>query len=89
MTIPSFLLGILISTLYGAAFHLWRGGSIGRLIFYLCLGWTGFWIGQLLAEQFGWTFASVGPLHLGFATVLSAIFLLAGYWLSLIEVQRK
>jgi len=35
MTLPAFLLGFVLSTLYGAAFHLWRGGSIGRLFFYL------------------------------------------------------
>ncbi len=27
MTLPALLIGILISTLYGAAFHLWRGGQ--------------------------------------------------------------
>jgi hypothetical protein len=53
------------------------------------LSWAGFWIGQFLAEQLGWSFLSVGPLHLGMATLVSAIFLLAGYWLSLVEVQRK
>ncbi len=89
MTIPAFLLGLVLSTLYGAAFHLWRGGSLGRLFFYLALGWAGFWIGQWLAGQLGWLFLSVGPLHLGMATLLSAIFLFAGYWLSLVEVQRK
>ncbi len=89
MTLPAFLLGFVLSTLYGAAFHLWRGGSLGRLIFYLALSWAGFWIGQFLAELLGWSFLSVGPLHLGMATLVSAIFLLAGYWLSLVEVQRK
>ncbi len=89
MTIPAFLLGLIISTLIGAAFHLWRGGSLGKLMFYLLLGWAGFWIGHFLAGQLGWTFLSIGPLHLGMATILSIIFLISGYWLSLIEVQRK
>jgi uncharacterized membrane protein YeaQ/YmgE (transglycosylase-associated protein family) len=89
MTLPALLLGLLLSTLYGAAFHLWHGGGIGRLIFYLFLGWVGFWIGQWLAGQFGWGFFSVGTLHLGMATLLSFVFLFAGYWLSLVEVERK
>jgi len=89
MTLPAILFGMIISTLYGALFHLWRGGSVGRLIFYLCLAWAGFWIGQFLAIQLGWTFLSVGSLHLGLATALSAVFLFAGYWLSLVQVQRK
>jgi hypothetical protein len=80
---------MIISTLYGALFHLWRGGSVGRLIFYLCLAWAGFWIGQFLAIQLGWTFLSVGSLNLGLATALSAFFLFTGYWLSLVQVQRK
>jgi hypothetical protein len=40
MTIPSLLFAILISTFYGVAFHVWRGGSAGRLILYVILGWT-------------------------------------------------
>ena len=89
MTLPAILFGVLISTLYGALFHLWRGGSVGRLIFYLFLAWAGFWSGQLLAIRLGWTFLSVGSLHLGLATLLSGVFLFAGYWLSLVQVQRK
>lgn len=89
MTLPSFLFGFLISTLYGAAFHLWRGGNAGRLLLYLVLGWAGFWIGHIAASEFGWTFASVGPLNLGFASLCSLIFLLLGHWLSLIEIEKN
>jgi uncharacterized membrane protein YfcA len=89
MTLPTLLFGILISTLYGAAFHLWKGGSLWRLALYLILGWVGFWLGQLLATQLGWNFGSVGQLHLGLATLFSAVFLFAGHWLSLVEVERK
>lgn len=89
MTLPALIFGLLISTLYGVAFHLWRGGSGVRLVLYLILGWAGFWSGQLLASQLGWTFGSLGSLHLGMATLLSAIFLFGGYWLSLVEVEKK
>lgn len=89
MTLPALIIGILISTLYGAAFHLWRGGGFGRLLLYLILGWVGFWIGQFLGNYFGWTFGSIGPLHLGIATVFSILLLAIGYWLSLVQVQRK
>lgn len=88
MSLPSLLIGVLISSLYGAAFHLWRGGGLGRLILYLLLGWAGFWIGHLLAGRLDWTFASLGPLHLGLATITSLAFLLLGHWLSLVEVDR-
>lgn len=89
MPLPSLLFGFLLSTLYGAAFHLWRGGGAGRLLLYLISGWLGFWSGHLLAEQIGWTFASLGPLHLGLASLTSFIFLLVGHWLSLVDVGTK
>ena len=89
MTIPAVLFGIFLSTLYGALFHFWRGGDTKRLILYLVLSWAGFWVGQLLGTATGWTFAEVGSLNLGMATLGSAIFLGVGYWLSLVEVDRK
>jgi len=89
MTLPSLIFGILISSLYGAAFHLIRGGSFGRLLLYLILGWTGFWIGHLLAGRLGWSFGRVGPLNLGTATLASILFLVVGHWLSLVEIQRR
>lgn len=89
MTLPAFIFGLLIASLYGAAFHLWRGGGLGRLLLYLVLSWIGFWAGHFVAERFGWTFGSVGPLHIGLATIFSLIFLFIGYWLSKVEVQKK
>ena len=86
MTLPSLLFGFLISSLYGAAFHLWRGGGAGRLLLYLLLAWIGFWGGHLLGNALGWTFLSLGPLRLGTATLGAAVALGIGYWLSLVEV---
>lgn len=88
LTIPSILFGIVLSSLYGALFHLWRGGNLGRLILYLALSWVGFWGGQLLGAQLGWSFAQVGPLNAGMGTLGSLIFLGVGYWLSLVQVDR-
>jgi hypothetical protein len=85
MTIPSIIIGIVISSLYGVAFHLWRGGGFGRLILYVVLAWVGFWIGHLIGFYQNWTFASLGPLRLGSATVGAIITLGIGYWLSLVE----
>ena len=85
MTIPSIIIGIVISSLYGVAFHLWRGGGFGRLILYIVLSWIGFWIGHLIGFSQNWAFASLGPLRLGAATVGAVIALGFGYWLSLVE----
>jgi uncharacterized membrane protein YeaQ/YmgE (transglycosylase-associated protein family) len=89
MTLPTLILGFVISTLYGALFHLFRGGGPARLLFYLCLGWAGFWIGQISATRLSWTFAKFGPIHLGAATLGSLIFLLVGHWLSLVKVEKR
>ena len=87
MTIPSILIAVIISSLYGIAFHLWRGGGLGRMILYLILAWIGFWIGHLIGDGLEWTFFSLGPLRLGTATLGSALALGIGYWLSLVERQ--
>jgi hypothetical protein len=89
MTIPALIIGVVISTLYGAVFHLLRGGSLGRLILYIMLSWLGFWIGNSIGEQMGWIFWSMGPLRLGMATLGSVVFLGVGYWLSLVKVERS
>lgn len=89
MTIPAVLFGIFLSTLYGALFHFWRGGETKRLILYIALSWAGFWLGHFLGSSMGWSFAEVGPLNLGMATLGAVLFLGVGYWLSLVEVDRK
>ncbi len=82
MTLPAFLFFSLLGLLYGTLFHLWRGGSAGRLLLYVLLSWCGFWIGHALGAYLGWTFLRVGPVNLGMASLTSAAFLALGYWLS-------
>ena len=82
MTLPALLFGFLISTAYGAAFHLWRGGSAGRLLLDLFLAWSGFAAGQIIGDSLGLSFAQLGPLHLGLGTIVSLAFLFVGHWLS-------
>ena len=89
MSIPSLLLGFVISTLYGSLFHLWRGGHAGRLLLYLVLAWIGFWLGQFIGNYLNFSFDIYGQLHLIIATLGSLIFLAVGYWLSLVQVERK
>ena len=82
MTLPHLLFGFLLSSAYGAAFHLWRGGNAGRLLLDLFLSWIGFVAGQVLGDWLGLNFDLLGPLHLGLATVGSLLFLFLGHWLS-------
>lgn len=89
MTLPGILLGSVIAALYGALFHLIRGGGFGRMLLYLLLAIVGFWSGHLLGSYFGWQFLMVGPLNLGFASIGSIVLLLVGYFLSLIQTDTK
>lgn len=89
MTIPALLFGILISTLMGAGMHVVVGGSPWRLGLFIFLGWVGFWAGHLLGAALGLTFLAVGPLNLGVALLGGILLLLIGYWLSLVQVEKK
>lgn len=87
MTIPALLFGFLVSTFMGAAFHLWKGGGLGRLFLYLVLAWAGFWGGHFLGNSLGWTFGRIGPLCFGMAILTAIATVFAGYWLSLVRDQ--
>ncbi len=89
LTLPAFLFGLLVASLYGAAFHLWKGGGPGRLFLYLLLSWAGFWLGHFAAARIGISLASVGPLRVGVATIGSLLFLFVGHWLSLIQLEES
>lgn len=89
MSMPTLFLGFVLSTLYGALFHLWRGGNAGRVFLYLILAWIGFWIGQFLGNLINISFDTLGQLHIVSATLGSIVFLVVGYWLSLVQVEKK
>ena len=89
MTVPALLFGILVSTMMGAMLHVLVGGGLWRLGLYIVLAWVGFWGGHVLGTTIGWTFWSVGPLHLGMALLGGLVVLFIGYWLSLVQVEKK
>lgn len=87
ISMPTLILGAVLATLYGALFHLWRGGKAGKLLLYLVLSWIGFWGGHLLASYLGLNILKIGGLQLAAGTIGSAVFLLLGAWLS--PVKRE
>ncbi len=89
MTIPALIFGFLLATLYGAIYHFWKGGQVGKLFLYLILSWGGFTAGHLLAGVLDWTFGSIGPLHAGMGTLVGVLALFLGDWLSQVEVNRN
>ena len=85
MTIPSLLFALLIACLYGALYHLLRGGGFWRLALYLGLSVLGFAAGHLIGLWRGWVFLPLGSLNLGMSSIGSLLILMIGDWLSRIE----
>jgi hypothetical protein len=89
MTLPTFLFALLIALLYGALYHLIRGGNGWRLLLYFGLSILGFFIGQWIGAWRGWNFLMLGSLNLGFGTFGSLLFLMVGEWLSQTGRKKK
>jgi hypothetical protein len=69
MTLPAIVYGFLIASAVGLAFHLVRGGTLGRLGMYLVSGWISFAVGQIVGEWIGLHLWRFGPLNLFAALV--------------------
>lgn len=89
MTVPNLLLGFTIALLYGALYHFVRGGTGWRLSLYFALGVLGFGIGQLIGRWWEWHLFTIGSLNLGMGSIGSLVVLIAGEWLSQIEVDPE
>ncbi len=89
MTLPTLLFALFIALLYGALYHLIRGGSFWRLLLYLSLSISGFVLGHLLGLWRGWILLPVGSINLGLSSIGSILMLLFGDWLTHIEVDQE
>lgn len=86
MTTQAWLFAFALATLYGAAFHLWRGGNARRLLLYLLAGWLGFALGQGLGVLLTLDTLKIGQVHVFPATFGSGIALWAASLLARTEV---
>jgi uncharacterized membrane protein YeaQ/YmgE (transglycosylase-associated protein family) len=89
MTIPNLLFALLITLLCGVIFHILRGGSGQRLLFYFLLSTLGFAVGQWVSYARGWHLLMFGALDIGMGVIGSVVFLVVGEWLSLIETKKE
>jgi len=85
MTLPTILLGLLIALLYGALYHLIRGGSFWWLLLYLGLSVLGFAAGHIIGLWRGWMLIPLGSLNFGLSSIGSLVILILGDWLGHFE----
>ena len=89
MPYATILFGVVLATLYGAAFHFWRGGSLRRLVLYIVLAQVGFWLGDSAGWLAGVDIGAIGLMNTGMATVGSVLVLFVGDFLSQIKVSSE
>lgn len=89
LTLPAILFGLATALLAGAAYHVLRGGSGGRLLFDLGMSTLGFMLGHFSQYVSGWILFEFGTLDLGAGVVGSILFLVFGDWLSRIKPNPK
>ena len=82
MTLPAIVFSIFMALMLGSLLHLWRGGSLMRLLLYLVLSLIGFFGGHFAANLLSIRFFRVGPINLGLGILGSLVLLGLGYWLS-------
>ncbi len=75
-TASGIVLGFLLATIYGAAFHLFVGGPPRRIILYVIASWVGFTIGHIVGDLLSIDLLKLGAVHLLSASV--------GAWIALI-----
>lgn len=85
---PGFLFAFLLSTAYGAGFHLLFGGAIKKMLLYISAAWLGFAIGQWVGSFIGVRLLMVGPVHSFIASIGSWTALFASHWLGKDRLQK-
>lgn len=83
------VLGFLLASIYGAAFHLIFGGPIKRIVLYLAAAWLGFFIGQFLGDFLNFEFLKLGKIHLVSASLGAWLLLLVAWWLAGQDPERN
>jgi hypothetical protein len=76
------ILGFLLSTAYGAGFHLFMGGPARRIAIYLAAAWVGFAIGQISGDLLQISLLKLGALNLVTASAGSWAAVVFSWWLT-------
>ncbi len=89
MMTPHYLFALALATLFGALFHLVRGGGAMRLLLYLACSWAGFAVGQAVAPLIGLNLPVVGPFHVVEAASFALLFMVGATVLMLKEPAQE
>ncbi len=84
----AFVLGFLLSTAYGAGFHVLLGGPARRFVLYVLAAWLGFALGHFLGDLLNIEWLKLGVLHLFSASLGAWIALLTSWWLVSYETPQ-
>lgn len=85
----SVILGFLLATAIGCAFHILVGGPPGRIVMYVSLSLLGFMIGHFTGQGLRFNLMKLGALHLFTATVGSLLTLFIGRWIWPLEFEEE
>lgn len=75
-----FVLGFLLATAYGAAFHFIVSGPARQILLYILASWVGFTIGHFLGDFINLELFKLGTLHLFSASLGAWTALVASHW---------
>ena len=87
MTFPAIIFSFFVAMLLGSLMHLWRGGTLIRLMLYLALSLIGFFSGHFVGNLLSIRIIMVGTINLGMGILGSIVLLGLGYWLSPTDQQ--
>ena len=76
-TASGLVLGFLLATSYGAAFHLLLGGPPRKIVLYVLAAWVGFVLGHFIGDFLGIELLKLGVVHLFSASL--------GAWIALVS----
>jgi hypothetical protein len=78
-TASGLVLGFLLATAYGAAFHLLLGGPPRRIVLYVLAAWVGFVLGHFVGDFLGFELLKLGVVHLFSASLGAWIAIFSSY----------
>ena len=83
------VLGLLLATAYGTAFHVIFGGPARRIVLYIVTSWIGFIAGHLAGFWLDVTLFQLGAVHLLSASVGAWIALSVCHWLGVVNPRMQ